>query len=227
MYYTQNSYVCFEYNSILGKRWTTTTRLLQKSWCANARRTCTLPRPTSLRQKEVRKFGSLEAWKLGFSRLTPPLHSAFSVAPQGRSCISCVAFSGRLKAWKLAVEGSRFALPGFRGGVSPCTIYYKDRARGGGRGRGQRRGCRPISESANSANQQALRRSAYVFAVPISPDTIRALHHLLYIIRYKVRDEGGARRVRWSPKVFQARPPSRKTCPFSLNRGSLPATGRL
>ena len=133
MYYTQNSYVCFEYNSILGKRWTTTTRLLQKSWCANARRTCTLPRPTSLRQKEVRKFGSLEAWKLGFSRLTPPLHSAFSVAPQGRSCISCVAFSGRVEAWQLAVEGARFALPGFRGGALPYTIYYKDRARDGGR----------------------------------------------------------------------------------------------
>ena len=27
---------------------------------------CALPRPTFLRQKEIRKFGSLEAWKFGF-----------------------------------------------------------------------------------------------------------------------------------------------------------------
>ena len=134
MYYTQNSYVCFECNSVLGKGGPQRRDSYRKaSALTPGAQTCALPRPTFLRQKEVRKFGSLEAWKLGFSRLTPPLHSAFSVAPQGRSCISCVAFSGRLKAWQLAVEGSRFALPGFRGGVSPCTIYYKDRARDGGR----------------------------------------------------------------------------------------------
>ena len=84
--------------------------------------------------------------------------------------------SGKGNAWKFTP--ARAFMVGFR--PVPYTIRTGRETEGGGRG--QRRGCRPISESANSANQQALRRSAYGFAVPFSPGTIGALLHVLYIL---------------------------------------------
>ena len=223
MYYTQNSYVCFEYNSILGKRWTTTTRLLQKSWCANARRTCTLPRPTSLRQHMLpSSFKREDDGREGAisGRLA---RKATGVSPSSFARIGVFAGKWYLQispetivqkhdAGKVSAKAA-WTLGGlevwFPGRVLPCTIYYEDTARGGlgvrahgsleawrvvrgggrpvpytirtgreteGGGRGQRRSRRATDGA------QAVRAHPCVFAVPISPDTIGALLHVLYIL---------------------------------------------
>ena len=147
MYYTQNSYVCFECNSVLGKGGPQRRDSYRKaSALTPGAQTCALPRPTFLRQHMLpSSFKREDDGREGAisGRLA---RKATGVSPSSFARIG--VFAGK---WYLQIspetivqkhDAGRF--PQRRGGsvevwrcfpgrASPCTIYYKDRARDGGR----------------------------------------------------------------------------------------------
>ncbi len=147
MYYTQNSYVCFECNSVLGKGGPQRRDSYRKaSALTPGAQTCALPRPTFLRQHMLpSSFKREDDGREGAisGRLA---RKATGVSPSSFARIG--VFAGK---WYLQIspetivqkhDAGRF--PRRRGGsvevwrcfpgrASPCTTYYKDRARDGGR----------------------------------------------------------------------------------------------
>ena len=65
-----------------------------------AARSCALPRPTSLRPKGIRKFGSLEVWKFGFREGASP-HTPTSL-PQARR-----RWAGESDQWAFSPQSDR------------------------------------------------------------------------------------------------------------------------
>ena len=78
-------------------------------------RSCALPRPTFLRQRGLRKFGSLEAWKLGFWGGVSPhtLTSLLYKRPHGAKRRAAVAVSGEAAERPMEPEAVR---------ASPCVF---------------------------------------------------------------------------------------------------------